>query len=686
MKKVKFFTRGLTFHMAVVIVFWFLIFNTITSIIGYISFTDAFTEFYNKTAFRTARTTVQLIDGGDIDDYLDYAVTADWGSEEYADSQYENIRSRMDNICQNQEATYIYTIKVDESDYGRYQFVFTTANAAQGKTPTDISGEYIETTNEEYRQKYENLYTGRSTEETVLRTKNLKPGATPHVTSLIPVYDQATSAVKAILAAEYPMSELVSMRGIYLRDTLLSTIGLIIISVLCVMCFLRHQFVTPLNHILAEVKRFAKETSLSEKGDLECVCAIRELEELTSTIVHLEHDTVGYMENLTRVTAEQERLDTELALAKRIQANVLPNLFPPFPDRREFDIFASMTPAKEVGGDFYDFFLLDEDHLGLVMADVSGKGVPAALFMMATKNLIKTYAMNGGTPSQILQTVNREICKHNTDDMFVTVWFGILTLSTGKVIASNAGHEYPAIKRRGGMFELFKDKHGFVIGGIDTAKYRDYEFDLLPGDSLFVYTDGVPEATDSDKKMFTTDGMLEALNAAADDSPQTILANVNRGIDTFVGDAEQFDDITMLSIRVNCLQSKCSITTYPELESVSLVNDFLSHQITQWEIPHKPVNKMQIAVDEIYSNIMRYSEADTATVSCGKDDKVITLTFADNGVAFDPTQVKEPDTTLSAEEREIGGLGIHMVRKSASSMAYERRDDQNILTLTFNLS
>lgn len=686
MKKVKFFTRGLTFHMAVVIVFWFLIFNTITSVIGYVSFTDAFTEFYNKTAFRTARTTVQLIDGGDIDDLLNYGVTTDRGSEAYANSQYENIRSRMDNICQNQEATYIYVIKVDESDYGRYQFVFTTANAAQGKTPTVISGEYIDTTNEDYRQKYENLYTGKSEEETVLRTKNLKSGAMPHITSLIPVRDRETGAVTAILAAEYPMSELVSMRGIYLRDTLLSTIGLIIISILCVVCFLRHQFVTPLKRILAEVKRFAKETRLPENGDLECDCAIRELEDLTDTVVRLEHDTVGYVENLTRVTAEQERMDTELALAKRIQANVLPNLFPPFPDRKEFDIFASMTPAKEVGGDFYDFFLLDEDHLGLVMADVSGKGVPAALFMMATKNLIKTYAMNGGTPSQILQTVNREICKHNTDDMFVTVWFGILTLSTGKIIASNAGHEYPAIKRRGGVFELFKDKHGFVIGGMSGAKYRDYAFELLPGDNLFVYTDGVPEATDSSNQMFATDGMLKALNSAADDTPQTILASVNRGIDDFVGEAEQFDDITMLSIRINCLQTKNSITTYPELKSVSLVNEFLSHKIAQWEIPHKSANKMQIAADEIYSNIMRYSGADTATVSCDKDGSVITLTFADNGVPFDPTQVKEPDTTLRAEEREIGGLGIHMVRKSVSSMTYERKADTNTLTLTLHLS
>ena len=482
------------------------------------------------------------------------------------------------------------------------------------------------------------------------------------------------------------MSELVAMRGIYLRDTLISTIGLIIISILCVVCFLRHQFVTPLKRILVEVKRFAKETRLPENGDLECDCAIRELEDLTATVVRLEHDTVGYMENLTRVTAEQERLDTELALAKRIQANVLPNLFPPFPDRKEFDIFASMTPAKEVGGDFYDFFLLDEDHLGLVMADVSGKGVPAALFMMATKNLIKTYAMNGGTPSQILHTVNREICKHNTDDMFVTVWFGILTLSTGKVIASNAGHEYPAVKRRGGSFELFKDKHGFVIGGMSCAKYQDYAFDLLPGDSLFVYTDGVPEATDSSNQMFATDGMLKALNAAADDTPQTILASVNHGIDDFVGEAEQFDDITMLSLRVNCLQSKNSITTYPELKSVSLVNEFLSRQIAQWEIPHKSANKMQIAADEIYSNIMRYSGADTATVSCRKDGSVITLTFSDNGVPFDPTQVKEPDTTLRAEEREIGGLGIHMVRKSVSSMTYERKAGTNNLTLTFHLS
>ncbi len=210
-----------------------------------------------------------------------------------------------------------------------------------------------------------------------------------------------------------------------------------------------------------------------------------------------------------------------------------------------------MDPAKEVGGDFYDFFLIDETHLGLVMADVSGKGVPAALFMMVSKILVENYAMAGKSPADVLYAINEQICSHKHEEMFVTVWLGILDTVTGKIVAANAGHEYPAIQHPDGCFELLKDKHGFVVGGLEDISFKEYVLQLTPGSRLFLYTDGVPEATNSDNELFGTDRMISALNEEPAAPPEKILKNVRRRVDEFVQEAEQFDDLTML-----CLEYK----------------------------------------------------------------------------------------------------------------------------------
>ncbi|MBQ8067642.1 MAG: SpoIIE family protein phosphatase [Solobacterium sp.] len=253
------------------------------------------------------------------------------------------------------------------------------------------------------------------------------------------------------------------------------------------------------------------------------------------------------LEQKHREDVRKERLNTELKTAGQIQESILPHVFPPFPKRKEFDIYASMTPAREVGGDFYDFFLIDHDHLGLVMADVSGKGIPASLFMMTSKAILQSTAMLGCSAAEILTRTNEALCSNNQVDMFVTIWVGILEVSTGKITAANAGHEYPAIMKNG-VFRLLKDKHGFVVGGMKKSKYTEYEIQLEPGDKLFLYTDGVPEATDAQDNMFGTDRMLETLNKNADAAPKQILEEVRSSVDRFVKDAEQFDDLTMLCL------------------------------------------------------------------------------------------------------------------------------------------
>ncbi len=276
-----------------------------------------------------------------------------------------------------------------------------------------------------------------------------------------------------------------------------------------------------------------------------------EIQVLAESFAQISHKTVEYIAQVRQVTAEKERIGLELQMANRIQDSMLPSIFPAFPERTEFDIYATMNPAREVGGDFYDFFLTDDDHLCLVMADVSGKGVPGALFMMVSKIIIKNHAMLGLSASDVLARANEIICSNNKMDMFVTVWLGILEISTGRLTACNAGHEYPVFRHRGKAFELMRDKHGFVIGGMSGLKYHSYELTLDPGDKLFLYTDGVPEATNDKNELFGVERMLGALNTCPDAAPQAVLSAVRQAIDGFVGEAEQFDDITML-----CLEYK----------------------------------------------------------------------------------------------------------------------------------
>ncbi len=245
------------------------------------------------------------------------------------------------------------------------------------------------------------------------------------------------------------------------------------------------------------------------------------------------------------------RLNLELNMANAIQASQLPRLFPAFPNRPEFDVYASMTPAKEVGGDFYDFFLIDNDHIGLVMADVSGKGVPAALFMMVARVLIKAHLQNGESPAEALESVNNQLCEGNEAELFVTVWAAVLEISTGKGIAVNAGHEHPAIRKAGGEYALQVYRHSPAVAAMEGISFREHSFRLEPGDRLFVYTDGVAEATDANNELFGSDRMLDALNVDPDANPETVLSNVMRGINAFVAGAEQFDDITMLCLKYN---------------------------------------------------------------------------------------------------------------------------------------
>lgn len=319
---------------------------------------------------------------------------------------------------------------------------------------------------------------------------------------------------------------------------------IIVIGVYFISKIFADRVVQPLQ-ILQEDVQMISEGNLEHRAK---IIQDDEIGELANAFNNMSASLQEYIKNLSSVMAEKERIGAELNVATQIQADMLPSIFPAFPEREEFDIYATMQPAKEVGGDFYDFFLIDDDHLAVVIADVSGKGVPAALFMVIAKTLLKNRAQMGDSPAKVLEVVNNQLCENNKAEMFVTVWFGVMQISTGKVVAANAGHEKPIIRKADGEFEIFKDKHGFVMGGMEGMKYKEYEFEIEKGGCLFVYTDGVPEATSSDSELFGMERLVQVLNEEKDAPLPDILKSVKGSIDKFVKDAPQFDDITMLAL------------------------------------------------------------------------------------------------------------------------------------------
>ena len=370
----------------------------------------------------------------------------------------------------------------------------------------------------------------------------------------VPVGDES-NGTRGYILADFTLNEMTHDMLAFLIRYIFATIAVTAFMGFIITRLMERTTVRPINAIAKAAQSYVEDRrSGNTRMEHFSSLPIRtgdEVEHLNRVMAQMEKDLSVYMEDLTRVTKKEERVRTELDMASKIQKGALPDIFPAFPDRQEFDLYASMEPAKEIGGDFYDFFLIDDDHLCLVIADVSGKGVPAALFMMASKIILADNAIMGKSPSEVLYDANNAICKNNKLEMFVTVWVGILEVSTGKLSAANAGHEYPALKRGDGGFSVFKDRHGFVLGGMEGMKYKEYEIQLSPGDKLFVYTDGVSEANDPDGNMFEVKRMIDALNEDPDASPAQILGAVRGEISKFVREAEQFDDLTML-----CLEYK----------------------------------------------------------------------------------------------------------------------------------
>ena len=494
------------------------------------------------------------------------------------------------------------------------------------------------------------------------------------------------------------MNDVVKTETTFLWQYILLMAAVGILSGIFIVRNLRKNVVTPINQLANAAQAYVTsrhkgESPGSHFADLD-IRTGNEIENLSLAMKDMETELADYIVNLTRVTAEKEKINTELDVAGKIQEGMIPHIYPAFPDRTEFDLYGAMSPAKEIGGDFYDYFLVDEDHLALLMADVSGEGIPAALFMMASKILLNNVArINKVSPAEMLAMVNDEICENNSAEMFVTVWLGILEISSGKLRAVNAGHEYPAFQKAGGGFEMYHDDpHGFVLGGCSGIRDREYEVQMEPGDGLFLYTDGVPEACRRGREQFGLDRMLAALNRMPDAEPEQILHTVMDQVALFTDEEAQFDDITMLCLRyrgggMNNKEMDIEAT----VENLPAVTEFVNRNLENAACSPKILMQIELAVEEIFVNIASYAYVPdkgnaVVRVETCQDPPVVTITFIDEGVPYDPLVGKEPDITLPANEREIGGLGFFLVKQTMDDVEYEYKGGKNILRIRKKLS
>lgn len=380
-----------------------------------------------------------------------------------------------------------------------------------------------------------------------------------------------------------------------------------------------------------------------------------------------------------------ERIESELGFARGIQMGMLPKseMDEKMDDCRH-KLAPFLLPAKEIGGDFYDFFKLDDNRLCVLIADVSGKGVPAALFMMAALIVVKTMIATLDSISDAFDSANQKMFLKNKLEMFVTVWAGILDLRTGQLHFASAGHNPPAILRKDGTTEFLKVKPGIAMAAMGDVHYTEHTAQLDPGDTLLLYTDGVTEATNAQNELFGDDRLLSSLAACNECDPEEVCARVKKDVDAFVGSAPQFDDITMLAVKFICGGTSISVKVFPKVENLERLTAFVEGVLGNTDTPMKTITQMDVAIDEVFSNIVSYSGATevTLTIYIMDNPSAIKLTFVDDGKPYNPLEKDDPDVTLSAEERGVGGLGIFIVKKMMDSLEYERNGEKNQLTLT----
>lgn len=516
----------------------------LTLVISFFSYYNSKGSLEEMYANQVITGSTSIADMLSVDDVK--TVIADGGDKTEA---YEQMAKLLNTLKKDGNVTYLSLVVPDEDSVTFYidSFVEEMGDDPASVIPYGSDISYTDAANDENDlQKYIavwNLYKDNKGNTEPFITDN---SYGYNYTSVTPILDESGNAVAEIQYILDMQSVRDSLNS-FLYTILLISLAIIFVALVCYIFFVRHTVTKPIGKLAAFTNEITSSGEFENKsielktGD--------EIENLGTSFNYMLAELKNYMDNLAAITAEKERIGAELNVATQIQASMLPCIFPAFPERKEFDIYATMNPAKEVGGDFYDFFLVDEDHLAVVMADVSGKGVPAALFMVIAKTLIKDRAQAGLSPDEVFTKVNEQLCESNEEGLFVTAWLGVVEISTGHMVYANAGHNPPLVCKANGEYEYVKMRPGFVLAGMEGIKYKTGEIQFNSGDTLYLYTDGVTEATDANNNLYGDDRLKQTLDTNTMKAPKDILAAVKRDIDVFVGEAPQFDDITMLGLQ-----------------------------------------------------------------------------------------------------------------------------------------
>mgnify|MGYP002707609432 CR=1 FL=1 len=520
-----------------------LVLSTVLVCISYFTYKNAMDEHYESLGNNVARTAISFLDEDEMHGWVQGVKEGD--AEVMETERYQSVLSMLKRVRESNDVLYLYVIyPTVEGSY----WIFDT-DESEDACPYGYLMEY-------YEGSFDSIV------DDVLAGNHVPAVISDEdygwIISISYPYKDSAGEMLCYVCVDISMDEVVRDQQTYLLNTLLILAGATILFVVIYYFLLNVIFVRPVKRMALAASEFvssdtdsAKEGEISSSISALTVRSHDELGLLCDALKQMEHNLLGYIENLKSVTAERERIGAELDVATHIQKSMLPCIFPAFPERKEFDIYATMDPAKEVGGDFYDFFMVDEHHLAIVMADVSGKGVPAALFMVIGKTLIKDHTVPGKDLGEVFKEVNRLLCESNSEGLFITAFEGVLDLVTGEFRFVNAGHEMPFLYRAGGEFQPEKVRPGFVLAGMEQTRYRAGSIMLGVGDKVFQYTDGVTEATNGGNELYGMERLKSVLNANREKSPAEILPQVKQDIDDFVGAAPQFDDITML-----CLEYK----------------------------------------------------------------------------------------------------------------------------------
>ena len=640
----------------------------INSLISYREFKKQVESLYTTVTTQFAETAISYVDPERIFLWL----------TDGSDGNWDSTNARLNELTETAQVAYIY-LTVVSPDYKSRTYVFDTVNSQVLSNPLPLGyTESLEKKTPDYIENLRRIFDEGATQSYFSYKKD---GG--HVTTSIPVRD-FTGTVVAVMSVVKGMNEIKEYKSNYIRSLTAAALGFTIFFLVLYTFSLFKGIVRPLMFIIDETSHFAEHHG-ELSGILKKIKNRDELGLLAKSVEKMSEDMNRYIADLTHATAEKERIGAELGVATKIQAEMLPRVFPPYENHPEVELFASMNPAKEVGGDFYDFFMIDDAHFAVVVADVSGKGVPAALFMVIAKTLLKDAAFRFKTPAEIFSHVNDILCEGNESGLFVTCWLGILNLQTGILQFANAGHTSPVICK-GGEISYLKTKPNLMLAAMNGIPYKNHEIQIDVGDRLFVYTDGVTEATNAQNELYGEERLLETMKSSQGKTPREILASVQESIDGFVGSAPQFDDITMLEM---ILKQKSGEKKMKEMriaaddQNMEKVNDFI-HSCLPEDCTSVLINKIDLAVEEIFVNIAHYAYNPTigeAWIAASFEDSVLTIVFKDNGKEFNPIAKADPDLTLSAEEREIGGLGIFLTKKFMDSVDYEYKNGQNVLTM-----